>query len=115
MFLARVAELADAPDLGLRNHRFQNIAFQFEKQSIYEKKTRFWRQDSCSRMTTRNLVFLAQILAHGRARLWHDLEFGFANRRSPINSTIARNEKITTVIVAPMKASGELLRSSHPR
>jgi len=42
MFLARVAELADAPDLGLRNQLFQNSAFQFEKQSIYERKTHFF-------------------------------------------------------------------------
>jgi hypothetical protein len=28
---ARVAELADAPDLGFRNQRFQNSAFHFEK------------------------------------------------------------------------------------
>ena len=39
---ARVAKLADAPDLGLRNHRFQNIPFRFKKQSIYERKTRFF-------------------------------------------------------------------------
>jgi hypothetical protein len=29
----------DAPDLGLRNHRFQNVSFRFKKQSIYERKT----------------------------------------------------------------------------
>ncbi len=40
--IARVAGLADAPDLGKRNQRFQNIAFQFEKQSIYERKTHFF-------------------------------------------------------------------------
>ena len=28
---ARVAKLADAPDLGLRNHRFQSVAFQGER------------------------------------------------------------------------------------
>jgi len=40
---ARVAELADAPDLGKRNQRFQNIAFQFEKQSIFESNTQFFK------------------------------------------------------------------------
>jgi hypothetical protein len=38
---ARVAKLADAPDLGLRNHRFQSIALRFEKQPFYESKTIF--------------------------------------------------------------------------
>jgi hypothetical protein len=38
---ARVAKLADAPDLGLRNHRFQNIAFRIKTQSFYEAKMRF--------------------------------------------------------------------------
>ena len=33
---ARVAELADAPDLGLRNHRFQNVAFRFKAKGFYE-------------------------------------------------------------------------------
>jgi hypothetical protein len=33
---------ADAPDLGFRNHRFQNVSFCFKKQSIYEGKTRFF-------------------------------------------------------------------------
>jgi hypothetical protein len=33
--------LADAPDLGFRNHRFQNVSFCFEKQPIYEGKMRF--------------------------------------------------------------------------
>jgi len=36
---ARVAKLADAPDLGFRNYRFQNIALRFKKQSFYERKT----------------------------------------------------------------------------
>jgi hypothetical protein len=36
---ARVVELADAPGLGKPNQRFQNVAFQFEKQSIYERET----------------------------------------------------------------------------
>jgi hypothetical protein len=29
---ARVAKLADAPDLGLRNHRFQNVALRFKSE-----------------------------------------------------------------------------------
>jgi hypothetical protein len=33
---------ADAPDLGFRNHRFQDIPFRFKRQSIYEGKTRFF-------------------------------------------------------------------------
>jgi hypothetical protein len=37
-----VAKLADAPDLGLRNHRFQNVPFHFKKQSIYEGKAQFF-------------------------------------------------------------------------
>jgi hypothetical protein len=34
-----VAKLADAPDLGLRNHRFQNNAFPFKSKCFYEVKT----------------------------------------------------------------------------
>ena len=41
---ARVAKLADAPDLGLRNHRFQNIALRFKKESFYERKSRIFRE-----------------------------------------------------------------------
>src|SRR5260370_16204395 len=41
---ARVAKLADAPDLGFRNHRFQNIAFRFKKQPFYERKSRDFRE-----------------------------------------------------------------------
>jgi hypothetical protein len=33
---------ADAPDLGFRNRRFQNVPFRFKRQSIYEGKTRFF-------------------------------------------------------------------------
>jgi hypothetical protein len=40
--LGRMATLGDAPDLGFRNHRFQNVPFRFKKQSIYEGKTRFF-------------------------------------------------------------------------
>ncbi len=36
---ARVAKLADAPDLGIPNRRFQNIAFHFTKKRFYERKT----------------------------------------------------------------------------
>ena len=34
-----MAELADAPDLGLRNHRFQHIASRFKSKHLYEGKT----------------------------------------------------------------------------
>jgi hypothetical protein len=36
-----VAKLADAPDLGLRNHRFQGVAFHFKANVFYEWKTGF--------------------------------------------------------------------------
>jgi len=39
-----VAKLADAPDLGIGNQRFQNIAFHFKRQSIYERKSRVSRE-----------------------------------------------------------------------
>jgi len=39
---ARVAELADAPDLGKRNHRFQDITFHFKKEQNYEREMRFF-------------------------------------------------------------------------
>jgi hypothetical protein len=35
------ANWADAPDLGLRNHRFQLIAFHFKAKALYEEKTSF--------------------------------------------------------------------------
>jgi hypothetical protein len=38
---ARVAKLADAPDLGLRNHRFQRVAFHFKANAFYVGKTGF--------------------------------------------------------------------------
>jgi len=38
---ARVAKLADAPDLGFRNRRFHNVPFRFKKQAIYEGKMQF--------------------------------------------------------------------------
>jgi len=36
-----VAKLADAPDLGLRNHRFQNVAFRFKANAFDGGKTGF--------------------------------------------------------------------------
>jgi len=36
-----VAKLADAPDLGLRNRQFQNIAFHLKANAFYESKTGF--------------------------------------------------------------------------
>jgi len=33
-----MAELADAPDLGIRNQRFQNIAFHFKKAVILREE-----------------------------------------------------------------------------
>jgi hypothetical protein len=33
------AKLVDAPDLELRNHRFQNIALRFKTDALYERKT----------------------------------------------------------------------------
>jgi hypothetical protein len=36
---ARVAELADAPDLGFQNRRFQNIPCRFKKRPIFKGKT----------------------------------------------------------------------------
>jgi hypothetical protein len=32
---------AEAPDLGFRNPRFQNVPFRFKRQLIYERKRRF--------------------------------------------------------------------------
>jgi hypothetical protein len=39
--IARVAKLADAPDLGLRNHCFQRVALHFKANAFYEWKTGF--------------------------------------------------------------------------
>jgi hypothetical protein len=36
-----MAKLADPPDLGLRNHRFQSVAFHFKANVFYEWKTGF--------------------------------------------------------------------------
>jgi hypothetical protein len=40
--IARVAKLADAPDLGLRNRRFQNVPFRFKKTTGLRGKTPFF-------------------------------------------------------------------------
>jgi len=37
--IARVAELADAPDLGLRNHRFQSVVSRFKTKPLHDRKT----------------------------------------------------------------------------
>jgi hypothetical protein len=34
-----VAKLADAPDLGFQNRRFQSVALRFKKKPFYESKT----------------------------------------------------------------------------
>jgi hypothetical protein len=58
---------ADAPDLGFRNRLFQSIAFRFKKmRDLGEGKRVFSLKESCSRMTRRNVVILAQILAQTR-------------------------------------------------
>jgi hypothetical protein len=38
-------KLADAPDLGFRNHRFQNFSFRFKREAIYDEKTRSFTID----------------------------------------------------------------------
>jgi hypothetical protein len=38
--------LADAPDLGFRNRRFQNVPFHFKKDAFYEREDRFWLTNS---------------------------------------------------------------------
>jgi hypothetical protein len=43
------------------------------------------------------------------------VRFGVAGCRSRNNSTRARIEKITAVIIDPIKASEELLRFNQPR
>ncbi|PYK40935.1 MAG: hypothetical protein DME60_05965 [Verrucomicrobia bacterium] len=39
---ARVAKLADTPDLGLRNHRFQGHRFSFQSEGAYAGERRFF-------------------------------------------------------------------------
>src|SRR5437868_13164597 len=68
---ARVAELADAPDLGLQNHRFQSVASRFKTTSLHDRKTPNFRKPSTPRITSREPVILAQILVHGRTRVTH--------------------------------------------
>ena len=68
---ARVAELADAPDLGLQNHRFQSVASRFKTTSLHDRKTPNFRKPSTPRITSRKPVILAQILVHGRTRVTH--------------------------------------------
>src|SRR5438874_9389097 len=68
---ARVAELADAPDLGLQNHRFQSVASRFKTTSLHDSKTPNFRKPSTPRITSRKPVILAQILVHGRTRVTH--------------------------------------------
>jgi hypothetical protein len=56
-----VAELADAPDLGLRNHRYQNIAFRFNAKCFHEGKTAILAKSRGARMTSSKPA-IAQIL-----------------------------------------------------
>jgi transcriptional regulator with GAF, ATPase, and Fis domain len=39
-----VAKLADAPDLGLRNHRFQGVPFRSKEQQFYERNSRVFHE-----------------------------------------------------------------------
>ena len=56
-----MAELADAPDLGFRNHRFQNVSSRVSKNNRFTREKRtFSRPRSYSRMTSRNQLVLAQ-------------------------------------------------------
>ena len=56
----RLCCVADAPDSGLRNHRFQNIACHFKSRRFDEWKISFWRQFCDLGMTSRTIVILAQ-------------------------------------------------------
>jgi hypothetical protein len=51
-----VAELADAPDLGLRDRRFRNIAFRFKKRVFYETKTAFLRKICMTAIDEQNVA-----------------------------------------------------------
>ena len=55
-----------APDLGLRNRRFQNVPFRFKKQSFYEGKRDFVVSIASSRPASKNVLILAQFLAQNR-------------------------------------------------
>jgi len=58
-----VAELADAPDLGLRNHRFQSVAFRFKKTiDLREENAIFQDQRRVHEPAIKNVVILAQFL-----------------------------------------------------
>jgi hypothetical protein len=37
--------LADAPDLGIRNHRFQNSALRFKKEPFYKRESRVFQEN----------------------------------------------------------------------
>jgi hypothetical protein len=61
--------LAETPDLGFQNQRFQNIAFHCKKESFYERKSRVSAKPIRTRMENRKPLILAQILAHRSAEL----------------------------------------------
>src|SRR5205823_4604127 len=67
----------NAPDLGFRSRRFQSLSFRLKRQSIYEGKRDFSQSASRSRPASKNLVILAQNLAHkwSRLRLVRSLDF----------------------------------------
>jgi hypothetical protein len=44
--VARMAKLADPPDLGFRNRRFHNVPLRFHRSPIYGRKTRFFNYQS---------------------------------------------------------------------
>ena len=67
--IARVAELADAPDLGFRNHRLQNVSSRFKKQSIYEGKTHFVTPEVVFTNDEQKSARSSTKLVHRRARL----------------------------------------------
>src|SRR5689334_25031469 len=66
---ARVAELADAPDLGFRNHRVQNVSSRFKKRSIYEGKTHFITPNVVFTNDEQKSARSSTRLVHRRARL----------------------------------------------
>ena len=59
--------MADAPDLGLRNHRFRSVAFHFKANSFYEWKTGFSYEIVAVARVSKMRLVLAQILAHSRS------------------------------------------------
>jgi hypothetical protein len=62
-------ELADAPDLGIPNHRFQNIPFHFKTQSFYEWKTPLFGEIIRSSNDKQKHGRSSTTLVHGRTRL----------------------------------------------